>query len=113
MAQKSAKTVTLSVSMALSALGESVDDVIAAEKHLKDTREVRNDLIRDAVTAGISYNRVSRITGLSRDRIYTIVNTPGSHRSPYAAPDPAVDQVLAARAQANAHGKRGPVPEGY
>lgn len=66
----------LSVSMALTALSEQVDAVTQAEEHLRRQYDLRNGLIRDARDCGIGYRRLTTITGLSRDRLYTIVNTP-------------------------------------
>lgn len=66
----------LSVSMALDALSEQVDALRAAEDKVLTERTLRDNLIRDARDSGIGYRRLVTITGLSRDRLYTIVNSP-------------------------------------
>lgn len=68
--------VRLSVSMALDALSEQVDALAEAEKNVAVQRKIRDDLIRDARGADIGYRRLTNLTGLSRDRLYTIVNSP-------------------------------------
>jgi hypothetical protein len=74
----------LSVSMALDALSEQVTALSEAEQTVATERAIRDDLIRDAREAGIGYSRLVKITGLSRDRLYTIVNSPTHPASPRA-----------------------------
>lgn len=64
----------ISVSMALESLKEQVAAVDEDIVRLDRDRAVRDDLIRDAIEAKVRYQTVARITGLSRDRINTIVN---------------------------------------
>ena len=66
----------LSVSMALDAITDEIEALAEAEELVRHRRGLRDNLIRDARAAGISYPRLCKITGLSRDRIYTIVNAP-------------------------------------
>lgn len=74
---------TLSVTMALTALEEQVTTVNDAELHLTRQRQIRDDLIRDARENNIPFRTLVKITGLSRDRLYTIVNAPRSEPSFY------------------------------
>lgn len=67
----------ISVSMALESLKEVVGAVDEDIAKLARDRAVRDDLICDAIDAKVRYTTISRITGLSRDRLNTIVN---SHR---------------------------------
>ena len=67
----------ISVTMALDALTEQVEVVRKAEETLIRQRAIRDDLIRDArLSGGIGYRRLVNITGLSRDRLYTLINSP-------------------------------------
>jgi len=75
--------VTLSVSMALTALQEQVTIASDAELRLTQERARRDDLIRDARENNIPFRTLVKITGLSRDRLYTIVNSPRSEPSVY------------------------------
>lgn len=68
--------IRLSVSMALNALTEQVNALAEAEQLVHKERAIRDDLIRDARAAGIGYRNLTQLTGLSRDRLYTIVNSP-------------------------------------
>lgn len=80
--------VNLSVSMALESLREQCEIVNAAELRLTQERAKRNDLIRDARDNGIGYRAIMRLTGLSRDRLYTLVNSPRSSESIYPPVEP-------------------------
>ncbi len=71
----------LSVSMALDALSEQVELVHSAEATLEQQRSQRDEMIRDAQEAGIGMPRLARITGLSRNRLWTIVNSGRTARS--------------------------------
>lgn len=68
----------ISVSLAIDALSESVAAVDDAVLHLANKRAIRDDLIRDARLNGIGFPRLVQVTGLSRDRLATIVNMPRS-----------------------------------
>jgi len=69
-------SIRLSVSMALDALGDQVVALSEAESVVEQERALRDDMIRDARESGIGYRTLTKITGLSRDRLYTIVNSP-------------------------------------
>lgn len=66
----------ISVSMALSALHEQMTALNDAIEVVNKERSIRDDLIRDARENGISFPRIMRETGLSRDRLNQIVNSP-------------------------------------
>lgn len=66
----------ISVTLALEALEEQVEVVATSRESLSRQMGIRDELIRDAIGAGLPYRRLVRITGLSRDRLYTIVNSP-------------------------------------
>lgn len=71
----------LSVSFALDALAAQCHDLVEAEAKVVEYRGVRNDLIKDARDSGISFRKLMQITGVSRERLFRIVNepsTPGS-----------------------------------
>lgn len=63
--------VKLSVSLALEALQEASDRVLALELDLEEARAVRNDLIAGAID-DVSLAKLSRITKLSRQSLYKI-----------------------------------------
>lgn len=75
--------VNLSVTMALKALEEQCTIVNDAELRLTQERDRRNDLIRDARDNDIPFRTLMKITGLSRDRLFTLVNMPRSEPSVY------------------------------
>jgi len=66
----------ISVSMALEALSDAVSEVKQKEVAWKDSMAVRDDLIRNAMDGDVPLRRLVAITGLSRDRLYTIYNSP-------------------------------------
>jgi hypothetical protein len=66
----------ISVTMALESLKEQVGALNAAEQAVERERAIRDNLIRDALQAKVSYKALVRITRLSRDRLYTIANNP-------------------------------------
>lgn len=66
----------ISVSMALTALHEQTAALFTAEEKVRAERAIRDDLIRDARAGGVSFPRIMRETGLSRDRLNQIVNSP-------------------------------------
>lgn len=88
--------VSLSVSMALESLSDQMQVVKDAEHTLLKERALRDDLIRDARENDIPYRTLMRITGMSRDRLYTIVTTPRHEPSAYD-PEAPVNPTLPAR----------------
>lgn len=70
----------LSAVMLLDGLQDQCNSVESAEAVLRSERATRDSMIRDLISVGIPYKRVQAITGLSRDRVYTIVNTPASRQ---------------------------------
>lgn len=67
---------TISVELALQVLNEQMTVVIDARQQYTREIALRDNLIRSARRAGISYPRLVQVTGLSRDRLYTIINEP-------------------------------------
>lgn len=65
----------LSVSLALEALSEAAEEVRRCQAITEEKRELRDDLIRNAVRGdeGISARKIARLTGLSRDAVYKIL----------------------------------------
>lgn len=66
----------ISVTMALDSLRDQVDTVIAAKSTLEREMAYRDDLIRSARDAKVPERTLVRITGLSRDSIHRIANSP-------------------------------------
>lgn len=66
----------ISVSMALIALSEAVVDVQEAQQALSEARGLRDDLIRNAVDAGVSQTRLARLTKLTREQVNRISGKP-------------------------------------
>lgn len=64
----------LTMSSAVSALREQQDAVEDAFADYRDKLAIRNDLIRDARKNGLGYPTLGRITGLSRNRLWRIIN---------------------------------------
>lgn len=73
----------ISASMFLESLSEQCLDASRALESYRKEIALRDDLIRDALAAGISYKALMTRTRLSRDRLYTISVSPYSeyHRS--------------------------------
>lgn len=69
------KSSTIAVQLMLDTLREVCEDVATHEQALAKAREVRNEYIRAVLAAGIPQLGVSRITGLSREHLYTIKST--------------------------------------
>jgi hypothetical protein len=68
----------ISVLLALDGLSEQCEALADLEAKTTRERAIRDNLIRDARAGGVSYRALVKITGLSRDRLYTIVNSPRS-----------------------------------
>ncbi len=66
----------ISASLALAALTDAQQRVKDAEYALTQARLERDELIRDAKRAPVPYLTIMRHTGLSRDRLIKIVNSP-------------------------------------
>ena len=66
----------ISVSMALSALQEAVEDLEEAQTKVNDSRGLRDDLIRNASESGVSQQRLARLTHLSREQVNRIIAKP-------------------------------------
>lgn len=62
----------LSVTLALDAIRDSCDALDRARIEVTRLTEERDRLIIDARTNGIGLARLSQVTGLSRDRLYSI-----------------------------------------
>lgn len=71
---------TISATMALEALRTECTTLTSLVEQTRLTKASRDSLIRDAIEAGMSYKSVQRVTGLSRQHLYDIVNKPtGTH----------------------------------
>lgn len=66
----------ISVTMALESIREQVEALDEAERTHARERAIRDNLIREAREAGVSYKQLIKLTGLSRDRLYTIASNP-------------------------------------
>ncbi len=66
----------ISVTMALDSLREQATVVSEAEENLTRQRAIRDNLIIDAHEANVPMRKLITLTGLSRDRLYTIANSP-------------------------------------
>ena len=64
----------VSVSLALQSLTDAVSDVDEASLALRESRGVRDDLIRDAYDNKVPVLHLVRVTGLSREAIYRITH---------------------------------------
>jgi hypothetical protein len=70
----------ISATLALEALRTESTDLQDLLELARAKRASRDSLIRDAITSGMTYKSVQRVTGLSRDHIRDIVNKPtGTH----------------------------------
>lgn len=67
---------TLSASMALAELTNQSELVVAKKRDYLDEMAVRDEMIRDCRAVGIPYATLMRRTGLSRDRLIKIAQTP-------------------------------------
>lgn len=68
----------ISVRLALDAIEDQQAKYEQVKEHLKYVKDVRDDLIRDARMAGLSYRNLARATGLSADTLSTICKEPNS-----------------------------------
>lgn len=66
----------ISTTMAMESLQITCDKLDALLVQAEDERMMRDNLIRDAVEAGVSYRSLIKVTGLSRNRLYLIANNP-------------------------------------
>ena len=66
----------ISVTMALDSLTEQVDTVNEAKENLARQMAYRDDLIRSAREAKVPERTLVKLTGLSRDSIHRIANSP-------------------------------------
>ncbi len=66
----------VSVTMALDALREQAETVDEALANYKRQLAIRDDLIRDCREAKIPERALVKLTGLSRDSIHRIANSP-------------------------------------
>lgn len=66
----------ISVRMAIDSLKEQCVVVDEAVDSLARERGIRDNLIRGMFEAKVSAKEIVRITGLSRDRLHTISNSP-------------------------------------
>lgn len=66
------KKVSVSASMAIESLREQIAATHRARERYDRERTVRDNLIRDARSAGIPVAQLMRVTGLGRDRISKI-----------------------------------------
>ena len=69
----------ISVSLALESLSEAVSEVEEASTALRESRAVRDALIRDAYDSKVPVLHLVRVTGLSREAIYRITHKGGSN----------------------------------
>lgn len=66
----------LTLPLQIDALTEQVQRVSDDRDQLQRDIALRDDLIRELHTEGFPYRMLIKLTGLSRDRLYTIVNSP-------------------------------------
>jgi len=66
----------ISVLLAMESLREQCEVVIDLDVQKSREMAIRDNLIREAREANVSYRQLVKITGLSRDRLYTIANSP-------------------------------------
>lgn len=66
----------ISVRMAVDSLTEQCTVVSNAQDILSRERGIRDNLIRGMFEARVPAKELVRITGLSRDRLYNIANSP-------------------------------------
>lgn len=62
--------------MAMESLSITCDKLEDLLIKAEEERTIRDNLIRDAVDAGVSYRQLIKITKLSRNRLYLIANSP-------------------------------------
>lgn len=65
----------ISVSLALDALSEAAGAVLSLEHELTEAKVIRNRLIKDAASR-VKASVLENITGLSREQLYRIKNSP-------------------------------------
>lgn len=63
---------SISMSLALANLTDHAELVKEAELELTKQRAIRDELIKDAIDAGLTYRTLQKATGLSRDRLFNI-----------------------------------------
>lgn len=65
-----------SFTLALALLAQEVRELEELEERVREKRGERNVLLQDARDNGVPYKKLMQVTGLSRDTIAGIVNSP-------------------------------------